>query len=294
VFNSDGAMDTGFDIGVGAGGYVNINPMPGFDFRVGVYPQAMAKGDALGNARYNFGAVYTAPDLVTVGVQVANGRRNNAVYQPWKATDALFFAKVLALKGMGFTSLNIDTTLENIQRPEDAKDMVFKLGEKVDYALGDLGLGIRFLQQFVLFDGSTPDKYTPDLSFTGYVQYKIGGVLSNKGTIVPRLNVGYNIGTPLRGTSAPAAGGDYRGNWDGLNKGDAFVVTDGAAKPRGFDKDSGNFTIQPNVMFWFGGSDAKAVELGYTLQVDTSKDAKGGAGVKSMNNVVYVNYRVAF
>jgi|GEM_PF-6330154 len=98
--------------------------------------------------------------------------------------------------------------------------------------------------------------------------------------IVPRLNAGYNMGTGLRENNREVSA-QIRGNWDGIG-GDSRA------------KDASYLMISPQVDFRFGGRGGQIIGVGYVMQRDLTKDAKPSETVKTMNNLIFVDFRVSF
>ena len=266
VFGTGGGVGTALGSNVGGlGMQFNVAPMDGLRLRAVV---AAAPGNAAANlltvsglelwkASYRFGAEYSLPNLVTVVVLFQNTN---------KVTNLGAGFKILALKDMGITMLNIDAAFNDLQK--DSGRMTIQIGQRVEYAAGDLSLGIRFQQQLRLFDGTTPPSYAPDLNFTGFVQYVLNG------TIVPRLDVGFNVGTNASG-NLRIAGQDV------VNRG-------------GFTKDAMSLGIAPSVQFRFPNS-SHHIDLAYSLKVDLSSgNAKPASTAPTMLNWVGLNYGVTF
>ena len=260
-FGTGGGIDTSFDIGGGAGAFVNVSPFAGLDIRGGVYPGALNSAtNGFADARYTFGARYLVTDVVDVialysymNATVADNKKNNA---------ALGF-KVLALRDMGFSTFNLDFAFMDLTMVDDF--MTIQLGQNIQYTAGDMVAGIRFLEQLRIFKDDEDPGYVPDLTFTGFVQYLVNG------SILPRLDFGFNMGAGML-TSV-----NFRGNWDGTNK-------------SLFTKDASNFVISPSCQFRFGGSASQWIQIGYSMQMDLT-DPKADPG---MRNTVYASYRVAF
>ena len=280
-----GGLDASWDIGAASAGLiVDIAPIPDLAFRVSIFPNTGINsndpGTALKDGRYHFGFSYTMVDLVNIRGQLRQGNTNaNGGFERiGDKTDFQIGFNILALKPMGLNDLALDFAIYNLQRPDANKDMALQIGERINYVMGDLGAGIRFRQDFIIFDGSSPDEYGADLTFTGYLQFAIGD-------IVPRLDVGFNKGTGIRAGCYETNASDYRRAWDGLNKADFY---DG----RGYWKDGMNLSIAPSVQFRYGTN--RYIELGYHFMKDLSKDAEASATERTMNNLVYLDYRIAF
>ena len=280
VWGTAGGNDDGMGIGTGMGMNVSVYPIDGLALRVGAYPLSLTTdpetgvvGTTLGftkfaTAMYNFGARYLVPDVVDV---IFIYQSVAGVLPDWeKANNIALGFKVLALKPMGFSTVNLDFGFYDLTKINDGDFFTVKLGQKIEYTSGDLLAGIRFLQQLRI--GDTPSTYAPDLAFTGFVQYLVNG------TILPRLDFGFDMGTGIRAANAA----DLRGNWDGTNKG-------------GFLDKASNFVIQPSCSFRFGSSNQR-IDLGYALQMDLSDPKADGkvANQASMRNTVYVSYYVGW
>ena len=275
-FGTGGGVDTSLDIGGGAGAFVNVTPMDGFDVRFGIYP-AMELTNTAGpefiDASYRFGVRYLLTDIVDIVALYRLGAANGAPFRQ-SANDAAIGFKVLALKPMGFSTFNFDFAFMDLMMrekiapvPPTAYDMQFmtiQMGQNIQYTMGDLVAGVRFLEQLRLFKDDAPTYYAPDLSFSAFVQYLVNG------RILPRLDLGFNMGTGIQ------TGAELRGNWDGLAKG-------------GFFDKASNFVISPTCEFRFGAA-SQMIKIGYAMQMDLS-DPKIEP---TMRNTIFASYRVAF
>ena len=264
-FGTGGGIAENFGMNGGHGMFINVAPMAGLDIRAVVSPNnftANTYGNLFENARYNFGFAYTMPDLLTV-VGILR-QSNGGVYD---MTDVALGFKILALRSMGLSTLNIDVAILDLQKSAAAKFMTVQIGQRLEYVSGDLTIGGRFMQQLRLYDDTTaapkPATYTPDLSFVVWLQYVMGN-------IVPRLDAGFNMGT--------AMSADYRGNWNGVAK-------------NGFTEDRMNLPIMPSVAFRFGSAN-HYLKLGYTFKTDMSNYTTNPAVM--MRNNIFVDYRVNF
>ncbi|MCL2831600.1 MAG: hypothetical protein FWD78_00385 [Treponema sp.] len=274
-----GGIDTNLNNRTGTGMYVAVLPMPGLEFNVSIFPQRLVawtyganavEDNGFATANYSFGVRYLVTDIVDIiglGQSAVSGTTPaaNDLDKPFNA--ALAF-KVLALKSMGFSTFNLDFAFNDLTKVAAAKFMTIQLGQKIEYTAGDLLAGIRFMQQLRLYDNE-PTTYSPDLTFTGYVQYLVNG------NILPRLDAGFNVGTGVQ------TNGELRGQWDGTNKG-------------GFTKDRMNFVMMPSVQFRFGSAN-QYIQLGYTLQMDLSKDSSYATlPAARTRNAIWCSYAVVF
>jgi len=270
-YGTGGGVDTSFDIGAGEGMFIDVVPFSGLGIRAGVYPSFLVDEKTFGEARYNFGVYYQIDDFIKVAANLVQGRNSDGVNR-WERTDAAVGVNLFLLRPL-INNINIDAAFLNLQQAQgtNGKYMTIQIGEKVDLAMGDLGAGIRFQQQFRMYDGNTPNGIGPDLSFLAYLQYAL---MNN--TIVPRLDAGFNLGTGLRQEV-----NEIRPNWDGLNR-------------SGFSDKGSNLVIGPSAEFRFAGASNRNIKIGYTLQMDLSDGAEATAERKTMNNLIYVDYRVSF
>ena len=259
-----GGIDTSFDNGGGTGAYVNIEPMSGLDLRFGTGADNLFAGSRMIDARYNATARFEVPNLLSIIGLFMNKEEDN--------TNFALGANLLLLEPLGFSRLGVDAAFEDLQNDDG---MTVKIGQRIEYGLGPLGIEFRALQQLLMGDLADGDDYAPDLTFYGHIQYQVGNW-------IPRLAAGFNIGTGLRSPEV-VVGGDnqYRANWDGFAKGG---FTDGAS----------NFYISPNVEFRFNNDDKTALQFGYILQLDLSDGAEAGPNRRTMNNVIYLDYRLEF
>ncbi|MCL2831623.1 MAG: hypothetical protein FWD78_00500 [Treponema sp.] len=268
-FATVGGVQDNLATGVGDGFFARIVPMTGLEFGVGVYSRSYITtatglgGLTLANARYNFGVAYTVPQVVTVIGLLRQGQNEpNAAHladqtlDSGKFTDAGIGFKILSLTSVGITALNVDAYFFDLQQV--AKFSTVKIGELLNYANGDLSAGIRFMQQFQIGDSAA--KYA-DLTFVGNVQYLVNGF------ILPRLDVGFNMGTS-------GLGGIYSGMWNLVGK-------------NGFSEKGMNLGIAPSVAFRYGNAN-NTLEFGYIFQKDLTANAD------NMRNSVYVEMKTSF
>ena len=278
VFGSAGGIDTSWDIAAHIGMQAIVTPIPGLDITVAAHMPnynyyLFDTPDRTG--RYHFAFNYLMPNVFSFlgHLRVGNGWFYDSL-------DAMGAVKIFALAPSGITTCIVDFAFIDLSKRTAAKFTTIQIGEKVEYVAAPLTVGGRFLQQIRIFEDDAPDSYVPDLTFYVWVQYAMG-------QIVPRLDLGFNVGSAKFSKTTFGAGGaaiqqnyDFR-KWDGIAKGQ-------------FTEDCSNLQIRPNVQFRFGGtSNANYIELGYAAFVDLSKDAKDIFG-KSMAHNIYADYKVSF
>ena len=278
LYNPYGGVEAHMYNAEGWGIFVNANPFVGVNMRFGFFPTGGLGGNSSSpkEARYNLSLRYDLPGMAHIML--------NAVRHQEDLYDIGFGVQIAALTGMvmGLNAVNLDFALLNILENQNANAGI-QIGQRVDFELGSIGAGIRFMQLFV-------ENREPDLTFGGYAQYAIG-------TIVPRLNFGVNIGSPLRNSNniGPNVNEDFSGGanyFDSINKGHYYEL----GSPRGFrtispsggQVDAGNLVLQPGVQFRITGN--QYIELAYTLQRDLSKPK----GARTMNNLFSIEYKLEF
>ena len=270
LYNPYGGVEAAMFNAEGWGMIVNVNPFVGFNTRFGVFP-AGGLGQAFNHkqTRYNLSFRY---DLFGM----ANFMLNTVVHHE-DLYDIGFGVQVVALRRIitGLSNANFDFAFLNILGNKN-NSIGIQIGQRFDYASGNIGAGLRFMQLFV-------DGREADLTFAGYVIYTLGN-------IVPRFNFGMNFGSPMRGTghSGPA-GDDLRGGanyYESIHKGSYY---DGLSlNPRGGQANAGNLILQPGVQFRIGGN--QYIEIGYSLQRDLSTPKS----TRTMNNLIYIDYKLEF
>ena len=270
-YNPFGGVEAHMFNAEGWGMIVNANPFAGFNMRFGIFP-AGSLGQAIHHERTRFNLSFRYDIFGTANVMLNTVAHNEDLY------DIGFGVQLIALRRMvrGLRNVNFDIALLNIMESRNL-DMGIQTGIRVDYFPGSLGTGIRFAQFFI--KGSDPD-----LTFAGYVQYSLGN-------IVPRINLGVNIGQPLRGVNVPGPGGDdFRGGanfyesihkgryYEGLNPGGIRRAQEGMA----------NFVFNTTVQFQVTGQ--QFIELGYVRQQDLSENKR----LRTANNVVSLEFKILF
>ena len=260
VFNTNGGWGSALGSGVGGlGMQFNVNPINGLNLRFVVAPGNSATsnspGVAIWKASYRFGAVYTMADVFTASALFRH---------TYQTTDLGLGVRILALKSAGFSILGVDFGMENLgQKGASGSDfMTLHIGERIEWASGDLTIGGRFKQSFRLGGtGTYADK--PDLTFSAFGQYVIK-------QIVPRLEVGFNIG---QGIASNPRTGSY----------------DAALGFNGYKKDTMNLSISPTVQFRLPDANSY-IDLSYVLQAGFNP-----SGTKNnLRNTIAVNYGVNF
>jgi len=306
LFNPEGGVDNSFDNGGGAGMIATVNhpALPDLHARVGIFQDNLYNGRVLEDARYNLALRYNLPGTADIFFNLRQGARGAwGAGERAEQVDIGFGVRLYMLRDLGFTRMNVDFDFQNLLAPDDTMTL-FRIGPRADFVMGDLQAGTRILLQHAI-EGEDIKGYQPDFTFTAYARY-----LLMDGTVVPQLNFGINSGTSLRnvresvpmrdGVPAAQAYGerygsgndDFRSNWDGVWKGDWNMLN--AAGGRGFMQGAGNMVIGPSVQYRIGGRDSRALEFGYSLQVDLTEYEGSTSHLKTMNHLIYLDIRVAF
>jgi hypothetical protein len=185
----------------------------------------------------------------------------------WADTRFAAGIQLLALSGMGIQQITFDGEVAGTDDFNNYGSIT--LGQRVVYLTDDVELGGRFIQRLpVGFQGSNQEN--GDLGMTFYVW----AILRGFGSIVPRIDFGYDIGSGIQGFVSDGP----RQVWDSLGRG-------------GFDAQRQNMVIRPSVQFQVSGT--QFFEMGYCGQFDLSTVDAKTPGRDQIHNV-FAQVRVSF
>ena len=269
TFGTAGGVDADLDEGIGL--MAVVTPITNLNLGVAVYTNVYNPPTANGldhmKIKAHFG--YKIPDLFNITAGFRSTRWSTSTtggktIDMNKAQDAYVGFNFLGLASAGVTNLSVDAFMYNIGDFSNVGEMEF--GERFEMTVASansLGIGLR-MRQYIL-TGSAYDGMDPNLGFWAWVYYPVTT------SIVPRLDVGYEIGTYRSGTDP------RRTFYDGMN----FKSQ--------WNFDYSAFEIRPSVQFRFSGTGNYA-ELGYAAYVNMGVPS----GVKTLSNVIYCDYKVSF
>jgi len=269
TFGTAGGVDADLDEGIGL--MAIVTPITNLNLGVAVYTDAfdVVAADGLKNhmkikAHFN----YKNPDLfnITAGFRSTRwqGASGGGFVSIDKSQDAYVGFNFLGLASSGVTNLSVDAFMYNIGAFADNGEMEF--GERFEMTVASansLGIGLRMRQY--LLTGSNYDGKDPNIGFWAWAFYPVTT------SVVPRLDVGYEIGTYRSGIDP------RRTFYDGMNF------------KSGWSFDYSSLEIRPSVQFRFSGTGNYA-ELGYAAYVNMGVPS----GVKTLSNIVYCDYKVSF
>ena len=247
-FGSLGAMDVSNDAATGFGLSALLVPTSTFSLGASVIPGNGVKFD---DARYNFGAKVTAPDLLTaVANLMYNGAANDGDGQVNVAAGVGVTALNAASGESGLTRLAVDVQANNITQDLDWIGIGPAIGFRVaNVAAGNLTGTLRSRIWLPLNDNNELDFVVgADASVpivTG-VTFRLGAAFESKATGLKAASTNENYAGAI----------DYR-DWDTLNQGI------GGTDPL--------LAIRPSLTFNIGGG---TIETGWSFQTFLADTAK--------------------
>jgi len=249
-----GDFDTNLDAGGGWGLAAQIKPITGLTIAASaIYGPAQKKLDEI---VYAFGAKYSAADLLDVA---ANVKFDQTKDDKEKLNFAAGVSILPIVKGLGFTALAIDFQTANGLGSAKSD---FRLGQRIGFKVGDLGLTLRACEFF--WGGTDPNPDFIPMKFNLEASYKVSDL------VTIGLDGRYIIG------NKPAF------NWRNA----------GEINNAGWNKDQVGLGVSPYVNFNVGGP---TITLGYNLQSDMSTNAqKPATGARSLQHLVYGQIHVSF
>jgi hypothetical protein len=299
TFNSGGGiLDS--DAGEGLGSLVIVSPISGLDLGVGVYvgDKKTVTGDVYNSAgtdviyegipyeqfviyqqnklwypKYTFSINYKMPDLFQATVsfrthsKYADGNPgtplNDFNYGFGQSSQAIISARYLGLPAL--TRAVVEAQLDNLEHYGSAglTNIFVSVAYKVNSDL-EVGLNGGYYMQNVP-DGA--DKLDPIIAGWLWGEYKLSG-----GTIVPRLDASYTIGT--EGTT------DFR------------YMRKFFLEGKKYNNDYSVLGIRPSVAF--NVDSASVIEVGYLFDFVSGPDNYNGDSSSQLNNIVYVDFRWSF
>ena len=235
----------------------------------------------LEKAHYRFAARYLFPGKVGVLAMFYHNAQTDLYFQNPLISFLAF--DILAFRPQGLALLRADFGAYNMQ---DKDYFNVKAGQVIVYRKGDLELGSRFRQSFLL--GGANDSttgYSPEFFFRLWGSYAL-----NNGTVWPRLEFGYLLhgfrGNPVV-TSPGMRTNAYRSLEYRLSLVDPAMLKD-SDKVRGFTRDTGYLSVIPQCEFRITGRNTTAFTVGGGPLFDLS------AGSEKFNYFVFTNLFIYF
>jgi len=230
---------------------------------------------------YRFAARYLIPDKAGILVMFYDNAGTD-IY-PRDRLNAFLAFDILTLRSKRFTVLRADFGAYDMQ---DKHYFNIKAGQYIVYRNGDLELGGRFRQSFLLGDAKdTTIGYSPEFLFRLWGAYAL-----KNGTIRPRLEAGYLLhgfpGNPV--VTSPNMRTD---GFETVNSRRTLVDPtrlNDSDKVRGFRQDVGYLAILPQCEFRIDGRNSTAITIGGGPLFDLT------AGKEKHNYFIFSNLRVNF
>ena len=257
-----------FTAPMGGINYSAISTVPGVE--EGTMSNHLSQADYVGTARYTF------PNIISL--HLLGGYRQ-------ESADMGFGFNYLGFRIQGFPRIAADMSLENFaNRHLQYGYFQFNTGQRIDFAKGPFGAGIRFVQFMKIGEGIPPGDdgiaHGRALLYSGYVQYR----LENAVRITPRLDIAYTDGGIVTH--------NYRRGLYALNRTyDAFADETTTSYWAGKNRYDSGMVIDSTMAFEL--APYTTLTLGYKLGMNLGDPLPNTAGIKNYN-MIFIDFYIRF